>query len=292
MLLSTQTERIGSRLGDAEAVRILCEAGFDALDFSMFRFQSPDDWLYSDKYEERARELRRIADGCGVPFNQSHAPFPSLIEGNDEYNHVAFDRIVRAMQVSAILGAKIMVVHPFFLRDPAEKKHANFDFYRKLQPHCAEFGVRVALENMWGWDAVKEKIIPNVCSTGESFAEYLDMLDSRYFTACLDLGHCGLVGEKAAGMIRALGHDRLKALHVHDNDHRSDIHTAPYYGKMDWGSIIQALADIRYDGDFTFEADNFFAGIPDALLPDAAIYLQKIGRFFIRSIQDKQETRE
>ncbi len=34
MLLSTQTDLLGQRHGDEEAIRLLKEAGFDAFDFS------------------------------------------------------------------------------------------------------------------------------------------------------------------------------------------------------------------------------------------------------------------
>lgn len=287
MLLSTQTEGIASRLGDAEAVKILCEAGFDALDYSMFRFTYPDNPLDRDGFKEHVRSLRDAADRYGVTFNQSHAPFPSCIEGNDDYNRITLGRIVRALEASSILGVRIMVVHPSYYSDTSSMKERNLDFYRRLQPYCEEYNVKVALENMWGRDAVTRKIIPNVCSTGETFADYLDGLDSRFFTACLDLGHSGLVGSDAASMIRALGHDRLKALHVHDNDFINDTHTAPFYGMMDWDSIIGALRDIGYDGDFTFEADNFYQRVPAPLLPQAAGYLQQIGRYFLSALRGK-----
>ena len=35
-------------------------------------------------------------------------------------------------------------------------------------------------------------------------------------------------------------------------------------------SIMTALAVIGYEGDFTFEADNFLVGFPKKLRPDAA----------------------
>ncbi len=89
-------------------------------------------------------------------------------------------------------------------------------------------------------------------------------------------------------MIHALGHDRLTALHVHDNDKRDDRHTAPYLGGMDWGAITQALADIRYQGDLTLEADAFLSGFPDALIAQAASFLQAIGRHLIAQIKAAQ----
>ena len=51
MKLVNQTEKIGNRLGDKAAVRIICEVGFDGIDFSMFRMRDDDDILNSSEYK-------------------------------------------------------------------------------------------------------------------------------------------------------------------------------------------------------------------------------------------------
>ncbi|OGO88508.1 MAG: hypothetical protein A2Y15_01740 [Clostridiales bacterium GWF2_36_10] len=284
MILSTETEVIGERLGDEAAIKILCEAGFEALDYSMFTMHDAKHPLNNDGYKEYALNLKKLASEYGVSFNQAHAPFPSCVENGKEYNKITFDRIIRAMEVASILDVKIIIVHPIDISDKTVMKQFNLDFFNSLKPYCEKFNIKVALENMWGWDKEKGTIIPNICSTGEMFCDYLDALDSRFFTACLDLGHCGLVGDDAAKMIRELGHDRLKALHVHDNDFLHDSHTAPFVGKMDWEAITSALAEINYDGDFTFEADFFYNPFPNDLLPVCAKFLHDIGRHLISRI--------
>ncbi len=40
MLLSTQTDLLGQRYGDEQAIRLLAGAGFDAFDFSFFQMFS------------------------------------------------------------------------------------------------------------------------------------------------------------------------------------------------------------------------------------------------------------
>lgn len=98
---------------------------------------------------------------------------------------------------------------------------------------------------MFGHDDRRHVMLANVCSYGEQLAEYYDALDPRYFTVCLDLGHSGLVGDDAAHAIRALGHRRLTALHVHDNNYMEDLHMPPFTCKLDWKAIAQALHDIN-----------------------------------------------
>ena len=286
MILSTQTAALSYRLGDEAAVRILSQAGFDAIDFSMFiNVTEADHPLGQSDFRSYTQNLRQIADQSGIVFNQAHAPFPTYKENEPAYNKKIFADIVRALEISSILGAEIVVVHPVFLADEQAKKNLNLDIYQRLQPYCAEFSVKVALENMWGINPESGKNIPNVCSSGAAFAEYIDALDSRYFTGCLDLGHCGLVGEDAAEMIRQLGPDRLLALHVHDNDLKRDVHTAPFLGKMNWQTITAALSEIDYAGDLTLEADNFLVGMPTEFLPTAVRFLHDIGRQLIKMIQ-------
>ncbi len=281
MLLSTQTDIFEARLGGENGIRALCEAGFDALDYSMFSIQNGSHPINTIGYEY-IEKLKKIASEYGVIFNQAHAPFPSYRENNEEYNKKAYELILKSMEICSILEVKTIVVHPTYITNTALMKQFNIDLYNSFIPYCQKYNVKIALENMWGWDSVSKRIIPNVCSTAESLAEYLDSLDRKYFTVCLDLGHCGLVGEDTANMIRVLGHDRLKAIHVHDNDNINDSHTAPFYGKMDWDAITRALSYIDYDGEFTFEADQFYKDIPNELLPSAAKYLHDIGRQLIK----------
>ena len=147
-----------------------------------------------------------------------------------------------------------------------------------------EYGVKIALENMWGRDNELNRIVPNVCSVAEDFNRYVDALNPDNFTACLDLGHCGLVGDNAGAMIRQMG-SRLGCLHIHDNDHLNDSHTLPYMMKMDWDDILHALGEIDYKGNFTYEADRFLGGFPDDLLPACERFMHDVGRSMMRKIE-------
>lgn len=288
MLISTQTSTIAAHLSHAEAIRILAAAGFDAFDFSLFD-HTPENLVFTDGWRDYVLELRRIADTAGILCNQAHAPFPSRkaeIPQNEAFNDTIFDHITRAMAAAALLGAKAIVVHPIhhvphwenaeYLRD------LNLDFYRSLIPYAKEYRIRVALENMW---QVRDgHIVDSTCSQAAEFADYLDTLADDCFTGCLDLGHCGLTGHEASEMIRALGADRIGALHVHDNNHKGDQHTLPYQANMDWNAIVSALADIGYRGDMTLEADNFLAAVPPTLYPAAAEFMCRTARSLAQQI--------
>ena len=291
MILSTQTDRVFSILGEDRGLEVFANAGYDAIDFSMFGMTGDSCYLNNCDEEEYAKKLRAKAEKLGLFFNQAHAPFPSMKYGNEEYNKIMPERTIKAIKIAGLLGARQIIVHPFATPEGEQaQKKANIDFYKRLEPYALEYGIKIALENMWGWDPVAKKIIPNVCSFGRDLADYYDALDNPdAFTVCLDLGHCGLVGEETADAIMALGHDRLGALHVHDNDNLNDTHTLPYSlgGKMKWDNITKALSDINYKGEFTFEADNFLSRFPKEELQTAVNFMAQIGRGLIARCENR-----
>jgi sugar phosphate isomerase/epimerase len=130
--------------------------------------------------------------------------------------------------------------------------------YWELLPFAKECGVKIATENMWGWDDTLDQSSFAACATSESFLEHLELVNDDHFVACLDLGHAEMrgSGSGAANMIRALGH-HLQALHIHDNDQWKDSHMPPFTMNIDFAEIVKALKEINYTGDLTLEADAY-----------------------------------
>ena len=288
MILSTQTDRLFNTFPEEQALKIFADAGYDAVDYSMFAMTNDSCPLNTCDIPSYAAELRGMAKAVGLTFNQAHAPFPCWRRGDDAYNEKMPERVERSVKIAGLLGAKSIVVHPIAYGAPEEEQKAfNLAFYKKLEPVALEYGVKVALENMWGRDGRRNYIVANVCSWAKDLCDYYDALDNpEAFTVCLDLGHCGLIGEEPDEAIRILGRDRLGALHVHDNDYVSDAHTMPYdYGmKMNWNAITTALGEIDYQGDFTFEADAFLRRYDAETIPAAVNYMAAIGRCLIAKV--------
>ncbi len=289
MVLSTQTYNLFDRFGPDRAIPIFAEAGYDALDYSMFGMPNDDCPLNTVDPEKYGTELRKKAEAAGLFFNQAHAPFPGWKAGSEAYNAKMTERIAQSIRIAGVLGAESIVVHPIACAGGGEaQKRFNFDYYRALAPVAKEYGIKIALENMWGLDKRRGYIVPNVCSFGADLAEYYDGLaDPEVYTVCLDLGHTGLVGEEPDHAIRVLGHDRLGALHVQDNTYKTDNHTIPYdYGmQMNWDAIAKALGEIDYQGDFTYEADAFLVNFDEETIPVAVNFMAALGRKLIEKIE-------
>ncbi len=241
----------------------------------------------TDAYREYMLRLKKTADEAGIVCNQAHAPFPSAKYDDEEFNKKMFDKIVRSMECASLLGAGIIVVHPIHgFPDGTDEFALNMDFYNRLLPYCQKFNIKVALENMWKTYTKRKHIAASACGTPEDFVRYLDALDSEWFVGCLDLGHCTLTDDEPQRAIRVLGKERIKALHVHDNDYVNDSHALPYLGLINWDETLEALAEIGYDGEFTYEADPFLREFPLEIKKEAAIFMCKVGKMMISKIEE------
>ena len=285
MKISTLTWPLEMRLGHLEAVKLIAEAGFEAVDYTMLK---PDAPIFGKDRDKIVSELKAVADSYGVAFNQAHSLNPSQRYGKEfeEENRLRKRCVLDSVEIAAELGASRIVVHPIAAPSlsAAEQKEINLDFYTEVLERAASVGIIVAIENMWGRHRDRsDMIVANVCSTAEEMCDYVDSLDSPYATACLDLGHAGLVGQRADDMIYKLG-GRLTALHIHDNDFYEDSHTFPFFGKMNFSKIFEALRGVNYSGDVTFEPSIIFERIPTELFPASLRYLKEIGEYIRRQL--------
>ncbi len=269
-----------------ELIDMMHDAGFDAIDFSFDA--APYNKKEGEEFKAWLKTIRAHAEGYGMSFTQAHAPFPSS-DADPVKNEEIFQSIVRSMEHASILGVDIIVVHPvqhlsYDEDDNAEKLfEMNMAFYRRLEPYCKKYNIKVALENMYQIPRFR-KTMHSTCSRPEEFNRYLDTLNSEWFVGCLDIGHSLLVCEDPANFIRAMGKDRLKCLHVHDVDGSTDSHTLPYFGIANWDKITAALKEIGYDGEFTFECGYFFSPLPRELYPAAFSMAAAAGRYLVSKI--------
>lgn len=291
MELSLNTRELFKKFGIDNTAQMAKAAGFTALD-CFITLDEKDSPFLSANYKNAVADIRRTVENEGMKFNQTHAPFRFPAKQWDEDGH--FDVFVKTLEISALLGAKICVVHP--LHHMEYKGHEeeifklNMDYYGKLIPYCKEYGIKVGVENMWQRHRIRKNITFDTCSTIDEFVRYIDTLDSEYMVACLDVGHVVLPDNphSPADFIRALGHDRLKALHIHDNDYTNDTHLLPYQGILDWDSITAALGEINYSGDFTYEVAMTHFSVPDELVENAFNYAGTIGKYLTKRVEENR----
>ena len=278
MLFSCQTSYLASRFGIETATDMLIQAGYTAVDLSTFGNNA---YMFTENWQETAKALRVRAESRGACFNQAHAPFGG---GYDHYTSVLIPTFPRVFAFCELLGVRQIVVHPLqkgrYYGHEKELFDMNMDFYRSLIPLSEKHGIKIAIENMWQGHPVTHRICDDVCADPHELAAYYDTLnDPEHFTVCLDIGHVALCGREPEDAVRILGHDRLGALHVHDVDYVSDLHTVPYLGRINWQNVLEALAAIDYKGEFTMESDAFLSRYPEDMLPLATRFMADTSKY-------------
>lgn len=292
MKLSNPTSYFERNIGLKGTVDLLSEAGFDAIDFSAYFPEYMDDTYDKAFYTE----IKKYAQSKGVYFNQAHGPDTSSFV-DEEKTKQRFIETVNTLKHASYLGVETIVVHPcqhlLYCEDgnPEKLFEINMDFYGRLIPYCEEYGIKVAVENMWQYPGM---ISHSTCSKPDEFIRYVDELNNDSIVACLDLGHTMLCNEQPHEFIKKLG-KRLTNLHVHDVEANNDAHTLPFFGIIDWEKVMKALAEIDYKGDLTYEA-NAFVKQPDrnwgAKPKPKELYLayaqlmEKTGRYLIGRFEE------
>lgn len=304
MKLSMTTFGLDICFGEWEAVRMLAESGFDAVDLSLSAMLN-DDHPYNGKdYLSKAKQLRNYGESLGISFNQTHSLYPVYKQDDYTFNTSTFRKMLNTIEVSAAIGAKHIVVHPFSV-DYGSEWNRNLDYFGTLEPYLRDAGIKIALENTFRYvparkkkniaisginlieteDVIPRKSMERIGGQSRSLLAMLEALDERCYAACLDVGHSLLVHEEPEDAIRILG-NRLESLHIHDNDGVTDLHAIPYdrTGCINWDAVTAALKETGYRGDFTMEACNYLLCFPDALKMDALRLLERTGRYLMERI--------
>ena len=73
-----------------EAIVMIKDAGFDAVDFSFWNYKKD---LNSDEAKKDFLGFKKIADENGIVFNQAHAPFPSRVVDDNESEKIVQDSL-------------------------------------------------------------------------------------------------------------------------------------------------------------------------------------------------------
>ena len=275
---SAMTARGGQGLvGDVEALKKLRAAGFDTIDFS-FVFQNQKDFILHDPHwEKRIEEVGMAAEELGITFNQCHFPYVEMrkpIFKQDGYAEMFFEVTRRAIIAAGMLKIPHGVTHPQSFPEVNHERKACFERNRKIFDEFIELGVkcgvRTAIENM---PPMLDGSFP--LRYGMHYDDVIELVDSynapEWVGICWDTGHANLARFDQTRGLHAVG-SRLIALHLNDNcGDKNDEHLLPGIGTVDWQAVIQALVDIDYQGDLTYETGRVGKLAPAGPLQDSLL---------------------
>lgn len=224
-------------------------------------------------------EIQGFTRDFGVTLDQAHGPLFNILEQGERGDHLR-KMCLPTIQAAARLGIPWVVFHagtaegdfssPAHVLELKEKNHRFFD---PLVEEAEKLGVGIALENM----SDKFSRCGGVyCAHLEDLIDLCDSFHSERVGICWDTGHAHLQGVDQRACLNQIG-SRLKCLHIQDSDGRTDQHTAPFYGSIDWNEVIGGLRDIQYPGDLTFEAHMLVRRVPESCQDAALALMYQIG---------------
>lgn len=274
MKLAVEVWHVIRALGEEKALALLKESGFDAVDYSFF-WQDPANSILDDSYLERAEKTKKLLAEYDLVCNQAHAPLGNAtIKGSVDLSNTEFRDIVRAMEYASVIGAKHIVVHGQKVSNGINEAAVNVEYYQRFEPYAKKFGVKVAVENLFG-----------TLTTPNKMNAVLEQLDPDCFVALVDVGHSNLRHIAPESFIRKILPGRLQGLHIHDNRGEKDEHIVPGLGNIQWEYVLEALAEVNYPGDFTMELPGFISKYAPAMLPEALAFAAGIGRKMMTELQ-------
>lgn len=281
MRLGIATATLRDKLGDEQALRAIAKAGFDCVDYSFFGTEAYPDIL-GERYREYARKTRGLLDELGLACAQAHAPYEFTFCSGMTLSDRFYLETVRSIEAAAILGAPYIVVHPVLSPVYVDMPEYNVRFFRSLEPYCRQFGIRIAIENIY--DRAPAGDCMGRFGNAEQMKDLLNRLASDCFVMCLDTGHAAITGEDPAQIIRQMGPALLRVLHIQDTCLLDDDHMLPLLGDQKWDPVCLALAETGYAGDFSFEVPGYLYQLEPELLEPALNLAHAVGRCLIRKI--------
>ncbi|NLL38522.1 MAG: sugar phosphate isomerase/epimerase [Clostridiales bacterium] len=308
--IGVQTKNIVEDNAPLDGFKLIRQAGFDCVDFSLDQYL-PSKELYKMKknafFDQSVSELERFfsthkvsATETGITISQMHMPYPLFVwKGGDLNEYLKKIVAPKSLAVCAFFKCPYIVVHgfklmPYLGSDEKEWEHTAH-FLNSIAPIAKEMGVTVCLENIY--NSKNGRITEGPCSDALRTAERIDRLNDRIgsevFGFCFDIGHANLLGIDFEAFLCQMG-SRVKVLHIHDNDAISDLHQLPFTftrtrenpSATDWNGFIRGLKKIKFQGALCFETSPVVQAFPKPLWSDALSLIAKIGGYFAKELSN------
>ena len=222
--------------------------------------------------EKTGKEFAAYALERGVHFPQGHLWLTVDICAENQAEVI--DDLKRWLDLYLATGVKAGVLHPGGnqmrrqQQSPAAVLDTQTQALGQLCTHLQGTDFTLCLENVPGTPEV------------EQLLSIIKAVDSPRLGICLDTGHLNMAGGDQGHFLRQAG-DRLKAMHLADNEGKTDQHMMPFgRGNVDWSAVIGGLKALRYEGLLNLEIPGE-SKAPLPVLLAKLDYLQVLMRYLV-----------
>ena len=212
--------------------RMAAEHGYDGVELVVTH----------DPRSQTAAAVQGLVREFGVPVRSVHAP--SYLLTQHVWGWRPLEKLSRAMEMAALLGARTVVTHPPF--------RWQRDYARQFASEVAELngtlGVSLAVENMFPAHLLGRPV--------EIFSE-TDPVLPDFPVVTLDTSHAAASGADLLTVAGEMG-SRLDHVHLSDSMLRGgDEHLPPGEGRLALRELADLLACRGFAGDVVIEAHLF-----------------------------------
>lgn len=204
----------------------------------------------NDDVLETAKNFANFLKEYNFEISQGHLWLKIKICADD----AALEKLFRWIDMYEEIGIKNMVLHCDNLSETnlsrEEKIEKNIEKLQILAEYIKNKEITVCLENLRPRSPEETELVDR---SADDLLYIIERIGSSKFGICLDTGHLNLTDKNQREFILKAG-DKLKALHITDNDGNTDQHLMPFNrGTVDFPEIIKALKEIKYNGIFNLE---------------------------------------
>ncbi len=204
----------------------------------------------NDDVLETAKNFANFLKEYNFEISQGHLWLKIKICADD----TALEELFRWIDMYEEIGIKNMVLHCDNLSETnlsrEEKIEKNIEKLQILAEYIKNKEITVCLENLRPRSPEETELVDR---SADDLLYIIERIGSSKFGICLDTGHLNLTDKNQCEFILKAG-DKLKALHITDNDGNTDQHLMPFNrGTVDFPEIIKALKEIKYNGIFNLE---------------------------------------
>lgn len=289
MEISTSTNLVAFQAGRQRNSMEFCieecaKGGYKVLDINFCEAMNPYSRMRDDDWEKYVKELAELGKRWGVTFRQSHLPYYDIFK-EPELNPVMEELIRRSIIASGMLGVQWAVTHPGTVysagQDMSVSLERNHEYYSRHVQTARENGLGICLENDFEYrpGQPSQRIY---CASVYELVQLVDSFqDPSHVGVCYDFGHGNLCGQAFHRKNLNVIGSRLHAVHVADNHGSADEHLLPFHGNINWEEAMAGLADIHYDGDLTYEIQEFGRYFPNEQKHLVVEYSLKVGQILV-----------
>ncbi len=213
-------------------LRLIKEAGFESVLLW---------WAVESAYEPPVPQKVETAAKYGLAVENAHLEFAGvnvLWENGTAGEHYCAE-LAGLIAEAGIYGVPTLVVHLTRSMTPPAFSEIGLSRFLRLCEVAERANVDLAFENL---------------RAPEYLYEFMQRIDSPRIGVCFDAGHnhCFCPDRRIAVDFK----DRIKAVHLHDNDGTRDAHNIPGDGTIDWSQVRQELLDSAYSGAWSLEIEH------------------------------------